>query len=205
VQLADLEAFAFEASGQCSLAGIVADPWQLIGALQRLRDRGVDVTEWSFTSHRRARLGATLHTLLRDHRLALPPDQELLGELATVRLRETAPGVLRLDHDAGKHDDRAVSLGLAALTLTEHPDTQSGGFSNPRDLLAARKLASGAPGAGGVPTSGFMNPAYRTRASRGTLADFAAAQRTQTEAQRRAGIGLVVEGSANDPDRVRTG
>jgi hypothetical protein len=80
--------------------------------------------------------------LLRDHRLALPPDQELLDELATVRLRESAPGVLRLDHDAGRHDDRAVSLGLAALTLTEHSDTLSGGFSNPRALLVSRKLAT---------------------------------------------------------------
>jgi len=35
-------------------------------------------------------MGATLHALLRDHRLALPPDRELLDELATARLRETA-------------------------------------------------------------------------------------------------------------------
>jgi hypothetical protein len=179
----------------------VADPWQTIGMLQRLRDRGVDVTEWSFTSQSVGRLGATLHTLLRDHRLALPPDQELLDELATVRLRETAPGVLRLDHDAGKHDDRAMSLGLAALTLTEHPDTQSGGFSNPRDLLAARKLSAGTPGPGGVTISGFMNPAYQTRAIRGTLATVQTARRAQTPAQRAAGLGLIVPGSANDPSR----
>jgi len=197
VQLGDVEALAFEASRQFGHARIVADPWQTIGMLQRLRGRGIDVTEWSFTSQSVGRLGATLHTLLRDHRLALPPDQELLDELATVRLRESAPGVLRLDHDAGKHDDRAVSLGLAALTLAEHPDTQSGGFSNPRTLLAARKMTTGAPGAGGVPPSGFMNPAYQARAVRGTLADVYAAQRAQTPAQRRAGIGLAVPGSAN--------
>lgn len=56
------------------------------------------------------RLGATLHLLLRDHRLALPDDRELLDELMTVRLRESAPGVYRLDHDSGQHDDRAVAL-----------------------------------------------------------------------------------------------
>jgi hypothetical protein len=203
VQLGDVEALAVEASRQFGHARIVADPWQTIGMLQRLRDRGIDVNEWAFTSQSVGRLGATLHTLLRDHRLALPPDQELLDELATVRLRESAPGVLRLDHDAGKHDDMAVSLGLAALTLAEHPDTQSGGFSIPRAILAARKATDSARIVNGRPISGFMNPAYQMRASRGTLADFTAAQRNQTEAQRRAGLGLVVPGSANDPSRVK--
>ena len=56
----------------------------------------MDVTEWSFTSQSVGRLGATLHTLLRDHRLALPPDQELLDELATVR-------------SAGQHRERSAS------------------------------------------------------------------------------------------------
>lgn len=39
------------------------------------------------------------------------------------------------------------------------------------------------------------NP-YAARSVRGVLAGVSAAQRAQTEAQRRAGIGLVVEGSA---------
>lgn len=72
-----------------------------------------------------------LHLLLREHRLALPDDPELLAELANVRLRETTPGVFRLDHDAGKHDDRAVSLGLAALALTERPPTGRGSVTVP--------------------------------------------------------------------------
>jgi hypothetical protein len=47
-----------------------------------------------------------------------------------------------------------------------------------------------------------MNPAY-ARAIRGPLGEIAAAERDQSEAQRRAGIGLIVPGSANDPGRVR--
>ena len=39
--------------------------------------------------------------------------------MSTVRLRESGPGVYRLDHDASGHDDRAVAPGLAALALTE--------------------------------------------------------------------------------------
>lgn len=59
-----------------------------------------------------------LHQLLRERRLALPDDPDLLEELANVRLRETSPGVLRLDHDPDKHDDHAVALALAAYELT---------------------------------------------------------------------------------------
>lgn len=64
-----------------------------MGLAQRLRARGVHVTEWTFTPVSVGRLAMTLHLPLRDHRLALPDDPGLVGELATVRLRETRPGV----------------------------------------------------------------------------------------------------------------
>jgi hypothetical protein len=65
----------------------------------------MDVTEWSFTSQSIGRLGATLHTLLRDHRLVILPDQELLDELATVR-------------SAGQHRERSASTTLRGSTTT---------------------------------------------------------------------------------------
>lgn len=71
-------------------------------------------------------------------RLALPDDPDLLHELANVRLRRTAPGVFRLDHDAGQHDDRAVSLGLAALALTERPPTGRGSVALPTGRVPKR-------------------------------------------------------------------
>jgi len=113
--LADVEAVALKAARAYS-APIRLEPWQALGLAQRLRARGVIVEEWTFSPVSVGRLAMTLHLLLREHRLALPDDPELLHELANVRLRETTPGVFRLDHDAGQHDDRAVSLGLAART-----------------------------------------------------------------------------------------
>jgi hypothetical protein len=71
-----------------------------MGLAQRLRARGVRVTEVSFTPVLVGRLAIDLHVLLREHRLALPDDEGLLDELGTVRLRETRPGVFRLDHDS---------------------------------------------------------------------------------------------------------
>jgi hypothetical protein len=44
---------------------------------------------------------------------------DLLDELAHVRLRESSVGALRLDHDSGRHDDRAVALALAAHAIVE--------------------------------------------------------------------------------------
>ena len=40
---------------------------------------------------------------------------------AESRLRETSPGVFRLDNDPDKHDDRAVALALAAHALAGSP------------------------------------------------------------------------------------
>ncbi|HEY4226033.1 MAG TPA: hypothetical protein VGM70_09485 [Pseudolysinimonas sp.] len=138
VQLADVELLANQTSRAYGHARIRLDPWQAVGLAQRLRDGGVSVEEWSFTAQSVGRLGQTLHLLLRDHRLALPDDEDLLNELMTVRLRESAPGVYRLDHDSGQHDDRAVSLGLAALALTEHTGSNYGGVSNPKMKLPGR-------------------------------------------------------------------
>ena len=56
---------------------------------------------------------------IRNHALALPDDPELIDELANLRLRETASGVLRIDHDPDKHDDPAIALGLAAHRLAQ--------------------------------------------------------------------------------------
>jgi hypothetical protein len=55
--------------------------------------------------------------------LRLPDDEALLDELANVRLRETSPGVMRMDHDAGRHDDRAIALALAAHRLVERGES----------------------------------------------------------------------------------
>ena len=59
------------------------------------------------------------YNLIRSHRLALPRDDDLIDELMNVRLRETSPGVYRMDHDPGRHDDRAIALALAAIHAEE--------------------------------------------------------------------------------------
>ena len=117
VQLSDVETWLTQACHSYHPVTVVLDPWQAIGLAQRLRHRRVRVEEYTFSAASVGRLATTVHLLLREHRLALPPDPKLLDELANVRLRETSPGVYRMDHDPDKHDDQAIALALAANHL----------------------------------------------------------------------------------------
>jgi phage terminase large subunit-like protein len=121
VRLDDVERTVLDASRRYNRAEVRLDPWQAVGLGQRLGSRAVSVDEYSFSAQSVGRLASTLHLLLKDRRLWLYDDEELLDELANVRLRETSPGVLRMDHDPDRHDDRAIALALAALALIENP------------------------------------------------------------------------------------
>ena len=120
VRIENVKAWLLEAQRVFG-AEVVLDTWQAVQLAQGLRDEGSRVHEFTFSSQSVGRLAMTLHRLLRDRALALPDDPELLEELANVRLRETSPGVLRMDHDPDKHDDRAIALALAAHHLLNRP------------------------------------------------------------------------------------
>lgn len=121
VQLDGVEEWIDTSARSYGRARVVVDPYQAVGMAQRLRSRGLQVTEHHFGQASNGRLASTLHLLLRNRALALPDDPDLLDELLNVRLRETTPGVMRMDHDPDKHDDRAITLALAAVHLLERP------------------------------------------------------------------------------------
>lgn len=119
VNLGDVEAVTYEAA-RAYRASLVADPFQAVHLCQRLRSRGVRVREFTFSGASVGRLALTLYRLLRDAALDLDGDDAaLLDELCRVRLVETAPGAYRIDHDPAEHDDRVISLALAAHALVE--------------------------------------------------------------------------------------
>jgi phage terminase large subunit-like protein len=119
VDLGEVEAWVAEAAAEYNRARVFADPFQAVHMIQRLRARRVRIASHQFTARSNAELALTLHNLLRERRIVLPDDPDLRDELANVRLRETSPGVYRLDHDQGRHDDRAIALGLAAFYLSQ--------------------------------------------------------------------------------------
>jgi hypothetical protein len=83
----------------------------------------VIVHEFAFTAVSVGRLALSLHQAIRNHRVALPDDEDLLDELVSVRLRKNSLGVYRLDHDSGQHDDQAVALALGTHHLLDAEDS----------------------------------------------------------------------------------
>jgi phage terminase large subunit-like protein len=120
VQLATVEEWVEEVARRYG-ARVRFDPYQAVHLAQRLKRRGIPVEEFTFSASSVGKLATTLLQLVREHALALPDDSALLDELRNVRLRESSPGVYRLDHDRNRHDDRAVALALAASWLMERP------------------------------------------------------------------------------------
>ena len=96
-----------------------------------------------------------------------------------------------------------MGLGLAALALIERAGSDTGGVSSA--VGVSRAAVSARAGGGGVPGDRLRNPAYQLGGTRGILADLRRAQREQSPLQRALGMGLPVEGTANDPGRVRRG
>lgn len=118
VKLGDVEQYVAKAARDYR-AQVVIDPWNSAQLTERLTRRNVRIKEFPFTAQSVGRIASTLFLLLRERNLRLPDDPELLDELANVRLRESGPGIFRMDHDPGRHDDRAIALALACHRLVE--------------------------------------------------------------------------------------
>ncbi len=116
------------------------DPSQAYLMVEQLRRAGVGCTEFVFTSSSVGRLATALMQALRGHLIDLPDDKDLRDELLTVRLRESSPNVMRVDHRAGRHDDRVIATAMAALLLTEHGAGQSAAWIEGWKILRQRDL-----------------------------------------------------------------
>jgi hypothetical protein len=147
VQLAEVEEVAYQASRSYFGAPLVADPYQAVMLCQHLRRRNVRVREFTFSSGSVGRLALTLYRLLRDGALDLDgDDEELLTELCRVRLVERQPGVYRIDHASGEHDDRVISCALAANALVERGAPAPGSVTSAaRTRMPATTLSRTSP------------------------------------------------------------
>jgi hypothetical protein len=93
-------------------ADVVLDPWQGMLMAQRLRTRGIQVTEYPFTAESRRKLFGQLLDLVRNGRLKARPHAALRRELLRLEVTETASG-WRVDHPRGGHDDHVIAVALA--------------------------------------------------------------------------------------------
>ncbi|MGA8723423.1 MAG: hypothetical protein WB565_00140 [Acidimicrobiales bacterium] len=97
------------------------DPSQAYLLVEDLRKAEVSCHEFVFSTASVGKIASSLMQALRTRRILLPDDKELRHELLSVRLRETAPNVLRIDHLPGQHDDRAIATAMATWLLTSGP------------------------------------------------------------------------------------
>ncbi len=126
VQLSDVKNKIMSLSAEYNNAKVYADPYQFAGGVQELNRQGVRSVEWPFTTTSVGQVATSLVQVFHNRAVYVPDYDELQNELLSVRLRENAPGVTRLDHDREKHDDQAVVIGMAAhLLITNRTSGQS--------------------------------------------------------------------------------
>lgn len=128
VELEEVEAWILATWHEYGCPSVVVDPHQAWFLMQRLAKHGVHVVEYTFTPTSISRFALQLLQLVQRHALELPADEGLIDELANVRFLERGTGQYRLDHDAGRHDDRAVALAIAAVHLLDTPSWSVAGL-----------------------------------------------------------------------------
>lgn len=116
---------------------MLADPWQGLQLMQRLRARGVHATEYAFSQASKQRLAATLLHSLNAGNLRLYEAEGLRDELLGLRLCQSKSGAWSFDHARGGHDDRAVALALMLVGALE------GGSHQEAILFEGESIAAG--------------------------------------------------------------
>lgn len=110
-------------------AVVVFDVHQLLGVVQKLEDRGVNVvrTNWK-AGKTNVTMLQHLRTLLTNGKLCYGEEagylngETLVDELKSVITSTTRMGE-RFDHDPDLHDDRTSALGMACLEAIKYPPT----------------------------------------------------------------------------------
>ena len=156
---------------------------QLTGNLDR---SGIRTEEYVFSSAGANRLARSVFVALRDRALSLPDDPEVRAEFMSTRMVETGPGTVKLQNPAGSHDDIVAAVGMVITDLMGRPDPGSGMITVPRGRRAVVSLAQQAAGRPGLSLD------QRARA----------AQRAGTYGP---GGAILLEGTANDPGKLRRG
>ena len=107
-------------------AKLLYDPSQAYLMIEQIRKAGIRTEEFVFSSSSVGKIATAIMQALRGRTVSLPDDDLLREELLSVRLRETSPNVMRIDHKNGAHDDRVIAVAMAIYDLTAHPPNSAG-------------------------------------------------------------------------------
>lgn len=147
VPLDEVRRYIVDQSAAYFGASVVMDAHQARLMIEQLQAVGVQARGVDFTAAGNNSRASLLLGLLREHRLELVDDEELVDELAALRLRETStPGVFKLDTatTGAGHFDRATALSLGAEDLLSRgrgPRMTFGGRARPLVAMSAGDAA----------------------------------------------------------------
>lgn len=130
VSIAEVDKWLDDVIAQFKPAAVVLDPWQLEATVQRLERKGVPVIRFnSRGGYGNMDLAMGLRNMIGSRRFLWAPmhgyvpgalDDTFKKELVSLVTR-VMPYGWRLDHESGKHDDRAVAAGMALTELVKFP------------------------------------------------------------------------------------
>lgn len=128
VAIADVEAFLLEKLAIFPNAGVIVDPYQLEGTIQRFSER-YSVTRYQARGPvGNFHMAELLRTAILSQRLLWAPgtgahpsieNEDFTSELSNLIIKQLPSGKYRFDHESNCHDDRACSVGMALLALHE--------------------------------------------------------------------------------------
>lgn len=124
-------------------APVWGDPSQFIQMRQNLARSGIRVKEFKFTPTSVGELGSGLVLALENLQVWLPKIAALKDELMHVRLKQTTPGSYRLDHDEKRHDDQAVTIGMAVSVWLGKAVSTTQAFKDMMRRRRAERLEDG--------------------------------------------------------------
>ncbi len=104
---------------QYALQGLLADPWQAAGLIQRLAGRGLPVSQFPQTQAGTTKMGQALWDAVTTRRLRLYPDADVRGHLLNCVAIESDRGFRIAKEKTSKKIDLAVALSLALVAASE--------------------------------------------------------------------------------------
>lgn len=182
VDLAEVEAATLRLCAEFRVRRLRFDRMQAEQMTGNLARQGIRPDEFVFSSAGANRLARSLFTALRDRALSLPDDEETRAEFIATRLVETGPGTVKLQNPPGQHDDIVTAVGMLVADLTSRPEIGRGSITVPRGRIGTMTYRDGTPR---LPIRAQLRAAQRS-GPRGLSA-------------------ILLQGSANDPQRWSTG
>ena len=130
----------------------VVDPWQMENVLQHLSNIMKIVRFDARAGNRNYQMAELLRSLFANNRVGIysgcgmiNSGEDFCSELLSLIIKPTG-SAYRFDHMKNKHDDRTVSLGMAALELFSQPD--HGAFGLPGKVVLKTPVIAGAQNVG---------------------------------------------------------